>query len=117
MGILNAGDLDRLLGLYHVGYTQNPANGEKVASRAAQPYTTVNAKKADLKGTKRLIGQQNTAQQQTEFTVRWSPSLSAGISVSDQAIETSTLAVYEILDVAEVGHREGLCLLCRTVTK
>lgn len=109
MGILNAGELDRLIKLSHQVVTRNTANGEKVISYPAI-YASPWAKRMDLKGTKRLIAQQTITQQQTEFTI-WYRS---DVSASDQVTDEVGLK-YEVLQIAQVGRREGLCLLCRAI--
>lgn len=110
MGVLNAGKLDRRVGLYHQVKTNNASNGEDVITYPSS-YATVYAERQDLKGTKRLVAQQTMSQQQTEFTIRYR----SDVLAEDRVVDTDTGLPYEILQIAQLGRREALCLLCRTV--
>lgn len=110
MGALNAGQLDRRIGLYHQVATENAQNGEEILTYPTA-YATVFSKKADLRGTKRLVAQQTTSQQQTEFTIRFR----TDILSSDRVIDVETGLAYEILQMAQLGRHDGLNLLCRAV--
>jgi len=110
MGVLNAGDLDRRVSLSHALVAKNPANNERTTTFPSS-YATVYAKRADLRGTKRLIAQQITAQQQTEYTIRFR----TDVLESDQLADSDAGLTFEILQIAQLGRREGLCLLCRAV--
>jgi SPP1 family predicted phage head-tail adaptor len=110
VGILNAGEMDRQISLYHQVVTKNATNGERTITYPSAYAPKIWAKRADMRGTKRLIAQQTVAQQQTEFTIWYRDDM----SITDQVIDETGLQ-YEILQIGQVGRREGLSLLCRAV--
>lgn len=110
MGLLRAGELDRLIGLYHQVKTQNSTNGA-VTVTFPSAYASVYARRQDLKGTKRLIAQQTVSQQQIEYTIRFR----TDVSVTDRIIDSDAGLTFEVMQIAQVGRREGLCILCRAV--
>lgn len=110
MGVLNAGELDRRISLYHQVKTPNAGNGEPIVTYPAA-YATVFAKRQDLKGTKRLIAQQTLSQQQIEYTIRFR----TDVLSTDRAIDSDSGLTFEVMQIAQLGRREGLCILCRTV--
>ena len=77
---------------------------------ASTPYACQYAKRVDMKGTKRLIAQQVTSQQQVEYTIRYRDD----VSETDRLINEDGIA-FEILQIAKLGRREALSLLCRAV--
>lgn len=109
MGVLDAGELDRRVTLSHAVIAKNPTNGERTETFSV--FATVYAKRMDLHGTKRLIAQQVTSQQQIEYTIRFR----TDVLRSDRLIDADAGLTFEILDSAQLGRREGLCLLCRAV--
>jgi SPP1 family predicted phage head-tail adaptor len=109
MGVLSGGELDRRIGLYHQVKTPNSSNGEPIVTYST-PYAMPYAKRGDLKGTKRLIAQQTVSQQQIEYTIRYIE----GVLSTDRVVNEDGLTL-EIMQIAQLGRREGLCLLCRMV--
>lgn len=106
---MRAGNLDRPVELRHRVLTQNAA-GEKVASWPST-YASVWAQKRDVRGMKRFTAQQFVADQTTEFTLRHR----TDVLQTDRLVTTDDGKVYEITQIAEIGRREGLDLLCRAI--
>ena len=90
------------------GYGQVEDDWSKIATRrpaAVKP----------LRGDERFTAEQFVALQQVEFTIRWAASVS-DVSPLDRIIYPSATSpaavddpnVYDIIEVAELGRREGL---------
>ena len=107
--IVVSSQLDNYLELRHRVLMRND-QGEEVASWP-DVYAYVWAEKRDLRGQKRFLAQQYSSDQQTEFTVRWR----GDVSVTDRLINLDENETYEITQVAEIGRRGGLDLLCRRI--
>lgn len=104
---ISAGQRDRLVELRHVLLTENDS-GEEVESWPTA-YATAWAKKDDLSGSKRFLAQQFSHDQLTQFQILWRDD----VSTTDRLVLDGSF--YEITQVAEVGRREGLDLLCRKI--
>jgi len=109
MGMVDSGTLDRQVTLSHRVLTEN-AYGEQTVSWPTA-YATVFARRTDMQGTKRVIAQQFTTQQMTEFTIRYRDDL----LMTDRLVSVEEGLSYEILQVSQLGRHEGLNLLCRAV--
>lgn len=105
---IQAGKLDRLVKLYHRALTKNDQNEQEESWPVS--YAEVFAGKADLRGQKRLLAQQFSHDQQTEWTMRFR----IDVIMTDRLIDDRG-TVFEIMDVAEIGRGGGLSCLCRAV--
>ena len=112
---MRAGNLDRLITIQQKVTAQNDF-GEEVASW----FTVKDRLRAGyrvLRGEERFAGDQLIARDQVEFRIRYQSDLAAlsplyrviypalPLDPEDADVETST--VYDILEVAEIGRREG----------
>jgi SPP1 family predicted phage head-tail adaptor len=102
------GKLDRKVLLYHRVLTKNEQNENEESWPSV--YAEVWGGKSDLRGQKRLLAQQFSHEQQTEWTLRYR----SDVVLTDRLVDENG-NTYEILDVAEVGRRAGLSCLCRAV--
>lgn len=109
---VNASELDNLIELRHRALATPNAHGEKFESWPTS-YAQVWAKKTDLTGQKRYLAQQFSAEQMTEFRLRWRDD----IAQTDHLVNLDSEETYELLQIAEIGRREGLDLLCRRLVK
>jgi hypothetical protein len=105
--------LDRYIAFYHRVLAQANSKGERIPSWPTA-YVNVWAKKKDSastrRGTKIVIADQFTLLQYTEFTIRFLPELVA----TDRLVDDLNLS-YEIIQIGEIGRREGQLLLCKAV--
>lgn len=106
---MQAGKLDRLGELRHRVLTSN-STGEKVPSWPTA-YDTVWFKKLDARGSKRFAASQMIAEQVTELQMRWR----SDVLATDHIVLQDDGTVYEIQQIAEIGRRQGLDLLCRAI--
>ncbi len=104
---MDAGKLNRLVTLKRRALAARTRQGEQIASWAE--YATVWAERRDLTGTQRVMAQQLTEQQMTNFTIRWRED----VSVTDRVAESGR--EWEVTQVAEIENGVGLSLLCRMV--
>lgn len=109
---LQAGKLDRFVGLYHRVLTKNEL-GEDVESWPTA-YANVWASKADAltsrRGTKEFTAEQFALLVFTEFKIRFRSDLLGTDHLVDDAGVT-----YEVIQSGEIGRREGINLLCRAI--
>lgn len=102
--MLNAGRLDRRLDLQQRTITRDAAGGEIVSWVA---LATVWAAKRDITGRDRLRADAKTAESSTAFTIRYR----ADLAVTDRVVYAGT--PHDIQHLAELGHKEGLEILCK----
>ena len=104
-----SGALDRSIDFQRQGTAQD-ATGE-VGQTWSALLLKVKANYEPINGSQRFTAEQWVASQQVRFTVRWNTTL-AGANPKDRIIypagSTARNAVYEIIDVQEIGRREGL---------
>ncbi len=105
--MMSAGGMDRFLGLRHRVSSRTLQNEELLTWPAN--YTEVWARKRDIRGSKRFAAREFEAEQLTEFQIYWRSDI-----LSTDRIYLDTF-VYEILQIAEIGRREGLDLLCQAI--
>ena len=108
----DVGTKDRLCKLYHVVLTTN-AVGEQVQSWPTA-YASLWAQKRDAqlsrRGEKLVIADQTTQLQMTQFNIRWR----SDVKATDRLTDENGLS-YEITQMAEVGRRDDLILLCKAI--
>jgi SPP1 family predicted phage head-tail adaptor len=103
---MRAGQLDRRVELQHRTLTRN-ASGENVASYAT--YDTVWGGKRDLRGREFFAAQQENAELQATWTIRWRDD----VAVTDRMVADGE--TFDVVHIAEIGRRKGLDLVCRAV--
>lgn len=93
------------------GYGQEVENWSKIATRRPAAVKPV-------RGDERYVADQFVAKQQVEFTIRWAAIVS-DVSPLDRIIypsvtnpaEVDDPNVYDIIEVSELGRREGLRII------
>lgn len=105
---MRAGQLDRPVQLQHRTLTRN-ASGEQVATYAT--YATVWAGKRDLRGREYVAAQQITAELTATWQLRWR----GDVLATDRLVDDGSVT-FDIINVAEIGRRKGLELMCRAIT-
>lgn len=97
---MRSGSMDRRVSLYHRVLTQN-AQGEQVPSYPSA-YTTVWAEKLDQRAREYFAAQGTQAEATTRFRIRY----------RDDVLMTDRLVLggvnYDIVQISEIGRREGL---------
>jgi SPP1 family predicted phage head-tail adaptor len=109
-GTVQAGEMDRRVSIFHRVLSKN-AQGEDVPSWPEAYALRVSARKHDLRGEKRLLAQEFSTDQWTEWRLRWR----SDISITDRVKDEQTGAMYEVTNISEVGRREAADLLCRAI--
>lgn len=99
--MIRAGKLDRYIELQSLTTTQD-ASGHPVKSWP--PLAKVWASKRVLRGEEKIQNLQKFAQTFSVFRIRWR----SDVNPVKRLVDLSDGRVYDILDVAEVGRREGL---------
>lgn len=108
--VMQPGSMDRRIELRHRALTKNEQN-ENVETWDIT-YATVWAGRSDLHGQKRLLAEQFSHDQLTEFTIRYR----TDIVLTDRIIDDEG-NIFEITNKAELGRRRFLNCLCRAVVK
>jgi len=107
----HAGQLDRFIELRHRVLAPANTTGERPASWPTG-YARVWADTHDTRGQKRFLAAQFSGEQLTEITMRYRED----ILETDRIYTLEGITqVFEILQIAEIGRREGLDLLCRSL--
>jgi head-tail adaptor len=117
--MLNAGELDRHIDIERKTVSQDEYGGE------VETWTKLVARRAagvkPLRGDERFVARQFVAKQHVEFVIRWAPTL-AGLTPLDRIVYPPTDAtsppteppadqIFDIVEVSELGRREGLKIL------
>ena len=107
---MRAGKLDRLISIQRQIITRSNT-GQQIITWS-DLASNIPASLAPLRGDERFSGAQIVAQEQFEFTVRWSPTI-ADIEADDRIIYPSNDSpaqnqIYDVIQVSELGRREGL---------
>lgn len=97
---MRAGDLDRRVSLYHRVLTQN-AQGEQVPSYPTA-YVTVWAQKLDQRAREYFAAQGTQAEATTRFRIRYR----SDVLMTDRLVLDGLN--YDIVQISEIGRREGL---------
>ncbi len=97
---MRAGNLDRLIELRHRVLTQN-SHGEQVPSYPTA-YETVWAEKLDQRAREYFAAQGTQAEATTRFRIRYM----TGVVMTDRIVYDG--ANYDIVQISEIGRREGL---------
>lgn len=111
---MKAGTFDRLITLQRKSVTQSASGAP------SETWTTLVAKRwasvKPVRGSERFSEPQIAARQQVEFRIRWSENV-ADLSSQDRIIYPATTStpsgsdVYDIIEVNEIGRREGLQII------
>jgi len=106
---VRAGRLDRLISIQRKSVTRSNT-GQEIVSWVSLA-TQLPASVAPLRGDERFNGAQIVSQEQFEFTFRWFSAIS-DLSVKDRIAYPSNDSpgvdqVYDIVQVGEIGRREG----------
>jgi SPP1 family predicted phage head-tail adaptor len=107
-GPVASSELDSLLELRHRVLAPANTSGEKLDSWPT-PYARVWANKRDLVGDRRFVAEQFASEQTTQFRLRWR----GDILSTDRFVDVDSGETYEINQIAEIGRKDGLDLLCR----
>ncbi len=97
---MRAGLLDRRLSLYHRVLTQS-SHGEQVPSYPSA-YATVWAEKLDQRAREYFAAQGTQAEATTRFRIRWR----SDVVMTDRLVLDSVN--YDIVQISEIGRRQGL---------
>lgn len=97
---MRAGNLDRLIELRHRVLTQN-SHGEQVPSYPSA-YATVWAEKLDQRAREYFAAQGTQAEATTRFRIRWR----SDVVMTDRLVLDSVN--YDIVQISEIGRRQGL---------
>lgn len=107
---MRAGRLDRLIAIQRKTVTRSNTGQEIIT------WTVVDSSRpamvTPLRGEERFSGAQIVAQEQFEFVIRWSSSVS-DLEADDRIIYPSTSSpaenqIYDIIQVSEIGRRAGV---------
>lgn len=106
---MRAGKLDRQILVQQKTVSRSNTGQETVT------WTTLSTRPASitaLSGDERFGGSQVVAKEQFEFVTRWDPVIS-GLEADDRVVYPSNDSpaenqIYEIIQVSEIGRREGL---------
>lgn len=115
---MRAGLLDRFVTIQYKTITYSDS-GEPVETWVDE-LSRWPASVRPIPGDERFAGEQWVARQQTEFRIRWAEAVAA-LSPLDRIIypapaldvsegEPAGITVYDIMDVSEIGRREGLLI-------
>ncbi len=97
---MQAGRMDRRVSLYHRALTQN-SHGEQVPSYPAA-YVTIWAEKLDQRAREYFAAQSTQAEATTRFRIRWR----ADVVMTDRLVLDGLN--YDIVQISEIGRRQGL---------
>lgn len=114
---MKAGKLDRRIDI------QRKSDGQSDSGAPIETWTNLVARRAatysPVRGDEKGVAPQPVASQQVDFWIRWSAAL-AGLTPKDRVIypaimddlspedEITDDRVYDIIEVSEIGRREGL---------
>lgn len=97
---MRAGKLDRLVSLYHRVLTQD-AQGEQIATYPTA-YGQVWAEKLDQRAREYFAAQGTQAEATTRFRIRWRSDVLMTDRVALDGVN------YDIVQISEIGRRQGL---------
>lgn len=108
---MQAANLDRTITIQKKAVTQNDS-GDEVETWST--LAVVSAEKLEGTGGERFTSQQFIAEGAKTFRIRWSKRLK--VVTTEHRISFDD-RIYDIVDVQEIGRREGLRLDCRVRTE